>query len=68
MSKQQPLVAPTLNIAVALATPTLDYYNPEKPPTDEPGMWKKVVHGWRTEWIRFDEEPCLTPAAAQKQP
>ena len=46
------------------STPQLDYYNPDKPPTDEPGMWKKVVHRFCTEWIRFDEEAVMTPAAA----
>ena len=49
---------------VETSVETLDYYNPDKPPTDEPGKWQKVVHRFRTEWIPIDEYPAITPAAA----
>ena len=47
-------------------TPELDYYDPDKPPTDEPNRWKKVVHRFRTEWIEIDEEAAMTPQAASE--
>lgn len=54
---------PSMSSAVN-SVETLDYYNPDKPPTDEPNKWKKVVHRFRTEWILFDEYTAITPAAA----
>lgn len=47
-------------------TPELDYYDPDKPPTDEQNRWKKVVHRFRTEWIEIDEEAAMTPQAASE--
>ena len=55
---------PSMSIAVDAVTEKLDYYNPDKPPTDEPNKWQKVVHRFRTEWIPVDEYPSITPAAA----
>jgi len=56
-------IFPSMGIAVN-SVETLDYYNPDKPPTDEPGKWKKVVHRFRTEWIPSDQGASITPAAA----
>ena len=55
---------PSMSVAVDAVTEKLDYYNPDKPPTDEPNKWQKVVHRFRTEWIPADEYPAITPAAA----
>ena len=54
---------PSMSVAVN-SVETLDYYNPDKPPTDEPGKWKKVVHRFRTEWIPSNQYASITPAAA----
>ena len=54
----------SMSAAVDAVTEKLEYYNPDKPPTDEPGKWQKVVHRFRTEWIPIDECAAITPAAA----
>jgi hypothetical protein len=39
----------------------------DKPPTDEPNKWTKVVGRYRTRWIENGEKYCLSPVSSRDQ-